>query len=51
MKRKRYAEEQTIKVLKEQEGGRKIEGVCSDYSIAMSTFYKWKCRFGGMPVY
>lgn len=50
MKRKRYTEEQIIKALKEQEAGRKVEDICREYGIAMSTFYKWKSRFGGMEV-
>ena len=50
MKRKRYTEEQIIKALKEQEAGRKVEDICREYGIAMSTFYKWKSRFGGMEI-
>ena len=50
MKRKHYSEEQIIKVLKEHESGAKMEDICRRYSIANSTFYKWKAKYGGMEV-
>lgn len=50
MKRKRYSEEQIIKILKEHEAGLSAEDVIRKHGIAHSTFHRWKSRFGGMEV-
>lgn len=50
MKRKRYPEEQIIKILKEQESGCSVADICRRYEISQSTFHKWKSKFGGMEV-
>lgn len=48
--KKRFTEEQIIRVLKEQESGMKIDDLCRHYGIANSTFYKWKSKYGGLDV-
>ncbi len=50
MKRKRYAEEQIIRALKEAEGGMPVDELIRKYGIAEGTFYRWKSKFGGMDV-
>lgn len=48
--KKRFTEEQIIKVLKEQESGQPTAEVCRRHGISPATFYKWKAKFGGMEV-
>lgn len=48
--KKRFTEEQIIKVLKEQEAGQATAEVCRRHGISPATFYKWKAKFGGMDV-
>ena len=50
MKRGRFAEEQVIGVLKEQDGGAKVEDVCRRHDISQATFYSWCKKFRGMEV-
>jgi len=50
MKRSRFAEEQIIGVLKEQEAGMPTAEVCRKHGISTATFYKWKARYGGLEV-
>ena len=50
MKRSRFNEEQTIAILKEQEGGMPTAEVCRRHGISSATFYKWKSKFGGLDV-
>ncbi len=48
--KKRFTEEQIIKVLKEYEGGRDAADVCCKHNVAEATFYRWKSKYGGMDV-
>jgi putative transposase len=48
--KKRFTEEQIIKILREQESGHTTAEVCRKHGIAAATFYKWKAKFGGMEV-
>ncbi len=48
--KKRFSEEQIIKILKSHEAGLKTEEVCREYGISEATFYKWKAKYGGMEV-
>lgn len=50
MKRKRYSEEQIIKILKEVESGMSIAAVCRKYGVCEGTVYRWREKFGGMEV-
>lgn len=48
MKRSRYTETQSVKILKEVEGVRLIKEVCREYGISDATYYNWKTKYGGM---
>ncbi len=50
MKRKRYSEEQIIRVLQEAEAGTKTADLCRKYGISDATFYNWKAKYGGLSV-
>lgn len=46
--KKRFSENQIIKVLREQEQGIKVADVCHKHGISEATFYNWKSKYGGM---
>jgi len=48
--KKRFTEEQIIKVLKEHEAGAVTTDLCRRHGISPATFYKWKAKFSGMEV-
>lgn len=48
--KRRFTEEQIIKVLKEHEAGAGTGDLCRRHGISAATFYKWKAKFGGMEV-
>jgi putative transposase len=50
MRKRRFTEEQIIKVLKEHAAGLSAADVCRKHGISDATFYKWRSRFGGMEV-
>ena len=50
MKGKRFSEDQIIGVLKESEAGTPTKELCRRVGITVTTFYRWKAKFGGMEV-
>ena len=51
MKRKRFSEEQIVRILSEADsGGKTILDLCRQHGVTEQTFYRWRRRFGGMHV-
>jgi putative transposase len=51
VKRKRFSEEQVVRILAEAEkGGKPILDLCHKHGITEQTFYRWRRRFAGMQV-
>ena len=48
--KKRFTEEQIIRMLKEQDMGKKAADIVRENSISEQTFYRWKSKYGGMDV-
>jgi putative transposase len=46
----RFTEEQIIRILKEQENGKKVSEIIRENNITEQTFYRWKSKYGGMEV-
>ena len=50
MKRKRYTEEQIVRILTEAENLGNASEIIRRENISQSTFYKWKQKYAGMEV-
>jgi len=50
MRKSKFSEAQTIRILKEAETGKSIREICREYGISIATFYRWQSLYGGMEV-
>ena len=50
MKRKRFSEEQIIKILRSHETGVPLLDLAREHGFAEGTIYTWKAKYGGMEV-
>lgn len=50
MKRKRFTEEQIVKILQEAAQAPEARPVIRKYGITETTFYRWKAKYGGIGV-
>jgi len=48
--KKRFSEEQIVRVLKEVESGMAVGEVCRNHGISDATYYNWKAKYGGLAV-
>ncbi|MCK5506839.1 MAG: transposase [Thermodesulfovibrionia bacterium] len=48
--KKRFTEEQIIRILKETEGHGNVREVCRQHNITEQTFYRWRNKYGDMEV-
>ncbi len=48
--KKRFSEEQIIKILMEHEAGKKAADIVREYNISEQTCYRWKSKYSGMEV-
>lgn len=50
MKRKRFSEEQIIRVLKRLESGENLQALSRELGIHQNTIYSWRSKYGGMEL-
>jgi putative transposase len=50
MRKSKFSEAQTIRILKEAETGKSIREICREYGVSVATFYRWQSLYGGMEV-
>lgn len=50
MKKSRFTEPQILKVLQNQQEGKKVAEICREFGISEQTFYNWKSKYGGMTL-
>ena len=50
MKAKRFTDGQIIEILRLHAAGGKAADLCRQHGISKTIVYKWKARYGGMPV-
>ena len=48
MRRKRFSEDQIVRILEEFERGKNVEELCREYNVARSTIYMWRKKYGGI---
>lgn len=48
--KKRFTEEQIIRILDEAKTGIKVEELCRKHGISHPTYYNWKAKFGEMTI-
>lgn len=46
--KKRFSEEQIVKILGEHKTGKKVKEIAREYGISENTFYIWKRKYGDM---
>jgi putative transposase len=50
MKKKRFREEEIVKILKEGESGINIDELARRYNISRRTYYNWRSKYKGLEI-
>jgi len=50
MRRRRFTEEQILRILREVESGKTVAAVIRTHGVSKESFYRWKRKFGGMKL-
>ena len=48
MKKSRFSEQQIAFILRQAEGGTRVEEVCRKAGISEATYYNWRKKYGGL---
>ena len=48
--KKRFSEEQIVRILREGQGGSTVKELCARHNISEPTYYVWKRKYVGMEV-
>ncbi|MGH1361649.1 MAG: transposase, partial [Burkholderiaceae bacterium] len=48
MRKSRYSDSQILAILKQNEQGVSVPGLCREHGMSSAQFYKWRAKFGGM---
>jgi putative transposase len=50
MRKRRFNEEQIVRILKKAESGVPTKELCRKHGVSDATFYNWRKKYGGMEV-
>ena len=50
MKRRKYSEDQIVRILQEADAGVPVVELVRKYGFSQSAFYRWRAKYGGMEV-
>lgn len=50
MRRRRFTEEQILRILREVDGGRSVAEVIRTHGVSKESFYRWKRKYAGMKL-
>ena len=50
MRKRKFTDEQIVKILQEADSGTPVPELCRKHGVSSWTFYKWKKQFKGMSV-